>query len=485
LPTAAQTFLVLRTAAAAAAEFALLNLSQRISALPEEKMFSNEQLHLMVMQSRARDLAAKENESSVPGLHENSLRHVERVLGISARPVTFEERSEWLTNVVRVARAMMLEEEPTAEGDEDVESLAALAFDLGVRSADVYVGRSVLEAIARLRKEPTGSATAVINEEDVRYQRMVTDARELALASLDRFDASALSRTSVSPFVARRAARLRAAVAPESSIGFLNAAWHELAVALNHSPEPAPPDLPAPSEKEADVLARILLGRGAADTMNREEFAELAEKRGDPRGAFVREQTRLRTERRRRGSTVAFEHARHREQLERHGATWSAGVRRLGATAVSFGGGFVEEITISVDALVRNLGELLRIAPLRSVVISSGSLATLVASCPSIARIPVIKLPGLGLVDDDMAALTASPYLRYLFALDLSQNHIGRAGLERLAEADNLPRLSFIDLSGNPASPLQTEIAGRYPARAWLRTSCLPALDVLDETSTP
>jgi hypothetical protein len=65
----------------------------------------------------------------------------------------------------------------------------------------------------------------------------------------------------------------------------------------------------------------------------------------------------------------------------------------------------------------------------------------LLAECPDLAGLAVLRLPACGVTDEGARALAASPHLGNLAALDLGNNAVGDAGFRAFVESPHLKAL--------------------------------------------
>jgi uncharacterized protein (TIGR02996 family) len=143
----------------------------------------------------------------------------------------------------------------------------------------------------------------------------------------------------------------------------------------------------------------------------------------------------------------------HPERAQRlireYGSTW-AGPALRHAYSYAFRRGFVEEIAISAEALLRHGDEILESAPVRLVrVIGARPLLDRIVAWPNLARIDALHLTGCHLGDEGARLLSRSPYLGGLRTLRLGQNAIADSGVEALADSIHLSNLRTLALHGN------------------------------------
>jgi uncharacterized protein (TIGR02996 family) len=136
-----------------------------------------------------------------------------------------------------------------------------------------------------------------------------------------------------------------------------------------------------------------------------------------------------------------------------HGAAWSAGIRRLAQDPV-LDRGFVALVRIGARALLRHALELFALAPIQHLTLASlDDAAEELFSSPHLARIRSLRLDRVGLRDEDLAWLAASPHLGELRWLWIGNNRVTRAGADALAASTALPSLGYVGFAGNPFDP--------------------------------
>lgn len=141
---------------------------------------------------------------------------------------------------------------------------------------------------------------------------------------------------------------------------------------------------------------------------------------------------------------------RAEELLRVHGAKWTPS----GANKPVFRRGFIARITVDVPGFLARATELYRQAPITELVVTGAKpgLKDLLAS-PRMKRIRVLVLSDQKLGNDDLALLAASPNLDNLVYLDLSKNPIDGAGLQVLVKSAALPRLRIVSAVGTKDDP--------------------------------
>src|SRR5207247_1840872 len=123
--------------------------------------------------------------------------------------------------------------------------------------------------------------------------------------------------------------------------------------------------------------------------------------------------------------------------------------------------GFVEAITVRLEAFFEHADALFQAAPLRRVNFQTWMFRL---SRPHLAR------PSAGAI---LPTLAACPHLARLSALSFWQNYIGRSGVEALAASPHLARLASIDLTGNDVGDMGVEVLAASPTFARLNAVTL------------
>lgn len=130
--------------------------------------------------------------------------------------------------------------------------------------------------------------------------------------------------------------------------------------------------------------------------------------------------------------------------------------------------GLVARVTLSGDAWIARAKELLALAPIQHLQLTTPIDLGKVFAVPELARIRVLDLANLGTAVGNAGAiaLAKSRYAANLRFLDLLNDGIGDAGVEALAASPFLERCRYINLAGNPTNPT-------------------PAIDDIDGTRVP
>jgi uncharacterized protein (TIGR02996 family) len=238
--------------------------------------------------------------------------------------------------------------------------------------------------------------------------------------------------------------------------------------------------------REAELLGEILARPD--DDAPRFELASLLEKRGDPRGGFIKLQLEVhayRLEHRGAGDRIWTV----KKLIAKHGANWAGEVAKL-VTKYEFRRGFVDHVTLDARAFLDRAEMLFSLAPILHIALRDVPAdASVLFASPHLARMRSLRLASNRLGDAGCRALAASPYLGNVRWLDLSRNAIGADGLEALCATAGLPSLRFLWFEGNhvddptPRPPdfdgntqvtdvhitqQARDLAARYGPRPWL-----------------
>ncbi|MFO0808814.1 MAG: TIGR02996 domain-containing protein [Gemmataceae bacterium] len=214
-----------------------------------------------------------------------------------------------------------------------------------------------------------------------------------------------------------------------------------------------------------------LIASAPDDDAPRLIYADWLDERGDPRGAFIRAQcalARLPANDPRRADLEAVVN-----QLKAaHAAEWTRRISGL-VSGHEFRRGFVEEVTLSADALLEHGPELAAAGHLGTVHLPDvGNDLRRVLNAPAMALVRTLDLVGNRVGDAGAAALMSSSRLANLEAIDLSFNGLTNDGV-RVLLTRRWPKLRSLDLRGSDG-------LGRTGAIRIGRSSSLPVLETLD-----
>jgi uncharacterized protein (TIGR02996 family) len=219
--------------------------------------------------------------------------------------------------------------------------------------------------------------------------------------------------------------------------------------------------------KQDEAFLRAIIENPDDDGL-RLMYADWLEEHGDPRGEFIRVQVALAgmpEHYPRRGELEA----RERALLKEHRVEWLGPLRDLAEDrqfqpGARFCRGFVEELTVKATVFLEEAEHLFRLAPVRRVcLLKAGNRVQKLANCPLLAR-----LTGLGFwfspIDvTGLQLLLASPYLGNLKELELVGADFGVAGVRALAEWSSLARLTKLDLGATHVSDDAIEALAASP----------------------
>ena len=215
---------------------------------------------------------------------------------------------------------------------------------------------------------------------------------------------------------------------------------------------------------EADAMARVL--RDPELDAPRLAFAAAV---GGDRALLIDHGIRARDARRKRFDIAAFGYEKQERLLLQQHPEWTAPVRAL-ADAVHVGRGFVEGVTLSLDAWLERGRDLVALAPILHLKLAKvqGRVAELAVD-PMLAHVRSLDLAACQLDDNDLRALVDSSHLAQLRWLSLAGNQIGTEGQAALAAATpRLPGLRYVDLALNPApTPTDESVVGEDGRARW------------------
>ncbi len=182
-------------------------------------------------------------------------------------------------------------------------------------------------------------------------------------------------------------------------------------------------------------------------------YADWLEEQGSPRDQARAEFIRLQVER----AALPPAHPRARalqrredELLQRHGGEWSAEVAPL-VRHWQFHRGFIEAVRLTVEQLVHNGQQLLRLAPVRRMQLRcTSALPAILSHSPGSARV-------------------LADVLSRLEVLDLNREHLGEAAGLALLELPTLPKLKALHLGHNSLSAAGVQVLAESPVLAGLR----------------
>jgi uncharacterized protein (TIGR02996 family) len=182
-------------------------------------------------------------------------------------------------------------------------------------------------------------------------------------------------------------------------------------------------------------------------------YADWLDERGDPLGEFIRVSIGLdRTPADAPG--YAELHARMRRLRYDNEDWWVNPLRALGGTETRVRRGFVESVTVELEAFLNRFARFFEAAPIRRLRLHRGRTnmalldMTRLGQVPQLSRLRELVLSDLDITDDELSRLLAGRHLRHLESLDLERNRITTAGARLLLTTDALPALRTLWLYG-------------------------------------
>lgn len=205
-----------------------------------------------------------------------------------------------------------------------------------------------------------------------------------------------------------------------------------------------------------DQLARVIAAPASLEA--RRQLAAAWETAGDPRGAFVRAQVEYwQLASVGKDATPPAQAARTRagDLLRGNRKQWAGEIAKL-VEDYEFHRGLVAEITMSVDAFVERAKEIVALAPIQHLNLTTPATRwNELVALPQLDQIVSLEIAGAGdaIGDKEAIALSRSPHTRGLRWVGLSGNAIGRLGVEALAASPHLARVVFLGLRDNMCDP--------------------------------
>lgn len=224
------------------------------------------------------------------------------------------------------------------------------------------------------------------------------------------------------------------------------------------------------TQPQVDPLTQVLMDPDSDGP--RIAFASAVASTDSNRAAFIRRQVAI-------ASIAGNDDERQRailltaQLLSKHSAEWRPDWPEDLTRAVcdyGFHRGFVELIEIS-GADFLEMGEaLLRTAPIRHLNLTgTAGLWKDLHQSPLLAKIRSISVTDNDLTDEDLYWFARTPYGEELRWLDLSNNDIGKSGVDYLAATFSFPNLDYVSLAGNLCDPVERFASdGDLITDAWL-----------------
>jgi len=205
----------------------------------------------------------------------------------------------------------------------------------------------------------------------------------------------------------------------------------------------------------SSAYARVLANPTSLSA--REALAAEWKAAGDPRAKLIDFQLRYRAYR--VAGSTASDDARMLlrkayELTTKHGAEWAGEVAGL-VEKFEFHRGCIAEVTLSGASFARVMPRLVALAPIQHVNLTLPLDFASVVAAPEFAQLTSLKAVtlGAGFGDAEAKLLAASPLAKGLRWIRLTDDAIGRAGVEALAASSYLATCAYLDLAGNPVNP--------------------------------
>jgi len=193
------------------------------------------------------------------------------------------------------------------------------------------------------------------------------------------------------------------------------------------------------------------------DDAPRLAYADWCDRRGDPRGRFIRVQIEL------------AKIGEHRDDPNRLPLQWeSTELLSLyehewmpqGHPYIlrsKFHRGFIASIELTADDFLEHASDLYAQFPIQLIEIEKMSgRAREVLTSPHLEQICAASFSRSKLTDDDIRAFAQSPFIRNIWWLDLTFNKIGMPGVEALVTSTFLTKLGYVALDENPCNPIES-----------------------------
>lgn len=208
------------------------------------------------------------------------------------------------------------------------------------------------------------------------------------------------------------------------------------------------------TDDEAALLKAVI--ENPDDDAPRLAYADWCDQRGDPRGRFIRVQLEL--------AKVRFnlESPKRRplldesmDLLEKHGREWMP-IQNPHIIDCEMNRGFVAGVTMTATSFLQYFADMSTLYPIQLVTVRDlAHQARAVLTSPQLRMLSSLSVNRGNITDDDVRALSHSPFAENLWWLDLSMNQITREGVEVLIASPVLKKLSFVWLEGNPCNPVE------------------------------
>ncbi len=195
-------------------------------------------------------------------------------------------------------------------------------------------------------------------------------------------------------------------------------------------------------------------------------FAEFVAPYDPAYAELIKLQLARATHERARGAAFSAHAPREAELLRQHGEAWTRYMRSFLVPdpadptdlGCGFERGFIGYARVAIENVVGLGAQLWQFAPIQHLDVAAGAAdgpPARVLRVGELARLDSLSLAGLGLDDDDAIAIADCAALTRASWLDLSNNRIGRRGVEALARSPIMANKIRIELAGNPCDPVQ------------------------------
>lgn len=193
------------------------------------------------------------------------------------------------------------------------------------------------------------------------------------------------------------------------------------------------------------------------DDAPRLAYADWCDRRGDPRGRFIRVQLELAKVRFKRDSPMRRPLMdESMELLEQHGQEWMPR-KNPHIVDCEMNRGFVAGVTMNAASFLEHFVDLSALYPIQLLSVEKmAHHARAVLTSPHLRRIFSLYASHGNITDDDTKAFSQSPFVTNIWWLGLSNNSVSQEGVEALITSPYLKNLRFVGLEGNPCNPVET-----------------------------
>lgn len=206
---------------------------------------------------------------------------------------------------------------------------------------------------------------------------------------------------------------------------------------------------------EEAVLRKAVI-ENPDDDAPRLAYADWCDKRGDPRGRFIRVQLEL--------APIEYDQNspnrrplgnESRRLLDKHGHEWMPS-QDPHILSCDMHRGFVAGIDITAASFLSHFADISALYPIQYVnIINLIPHAHAVLTSSLLRRLTSLTVSEGDITDDDIKAFAQNQFAQNIWWLVLSDNHITQVGVEALITSPFLTKLSFVALDGNPCDPVE------------------------------